>query len=93
MMLSCSGSDPNSAASLFFILFDYAQVLENGMQCLRHYHLEVKRELHGGSVGRFDAEEWRASRERVRGGVVSVDSFFFENIDAFVSVHCGRVIK
>lgn len=35
------------------------------MQCLRHHHLEVKRELHGGGGIRIDGQEWRASREKV----------------------------
>ncbi|CAM9431221.1 unnamed protein product, partial [Ectocarpus fasciculatus] len=39
--------------------------LENGMQCLRHHHLEVKRELHGGGAGgRIDGQQWIASREK-----------------------------
>ncbi|CBJ27707.1 Nuclear pore complex protein Nup93, putative [Ectocarpus siliculosus] len=39
--------------------------LENGMQCVRHHHLEVKRELHGGGTGgRIDGQQWIASREK-----------------------------
>eukprot|EP00904_Undaria_pinnatifida_P010723 jgi/Undpi1/6781/HiC_scaffold_21.g09258.m1 len=40
------------------------EALENGMQCLRHHHLEVKRELRGSAPDRIDVEEWRASREK-----------------------------
>lgn len=37
------------------------------MQCLRHHHLEVKGELHGGvGVRVIDAQQWRVSREKVR---------------------------
>ena len=35
------------------------------MQCLRHHHLDVKRELQGGAGGRIDAHQWKASREKV----------------------------
>ena len=35
------------------------------MQCLRHHHLEVKRELRGNAPDRIDVDEWRASREKV----------------------------
>eukprot|EP00752_Nemacystus_decipiens_P018614 g16689.t1 len=41
-----------------------AHALESGMQCLRHHHLEVKRELHAGAGGRIDAHQWKASREQ-----------------------------
>ncbi|CAM9394309.1 unnamed protein product [Ascophyllum nodosum] len=39
--------------------------LETGMQCLRHYYHEVKKELLGPRPENINVQAWRASRERV----------------------------
>ncbi|CAN0149209.1 unnamed protein product [Scytosiphon promiscuus] len=65
--------------------------LESGMQCLRHHHLEVKRELHGGSGIRIDGQEWRASREKVRTETLG---WRFSHVSRrTATVHCCRASR
>lgn len=41
------------------------QVLELGMQCLRHRHMEITRDLQTGGSGKFDIQLWRVTHEKV----------------------------